>query len=318
MGTAIGVHPEHVAFLLKVDGSIEKVSVPRDENGVPVRMLSMGWRMFMQDMLDLVYTVEGEELPDVPTHMWTLEDTVRLPSKTWNVTCADEFPVADRKVSMPVQWMVKAFTRPYDVYEESHEEPPAPTCPTNVVRRLSRADVFNKCSPLFSTSQYWHGNLLLVCYSESPHIMGPYGWLQEIVSPRKLLGHIPAALKDFWDVGLQTWQELQLAFAMATHDRLGTQADARILDDNLLHMIFDTALTHKHSLQVPDEVGELRGVFHAMLKEWEFDSEDEEDEEDEEHEEHEEHEEDEEHEGHEAVLFFLEEGGVHEDGLDEI
>ena len=298
MSTVTGVDPEpargNVAFLLKVDGSIRKVDVPLDEDGVPLSMQSMGWRMFMQDMLDLVFTVDGEELPDVPMHMWSLEDTVRLPSKFWNVTYTDPLVVGQSEVSVPVQWMVKAFTRPYADPEEYYE-------------KLE----FNKCAPLFSTSEYWRGDVLLVCFSENPHVMGPYGRLQEIVSPRELVENIPAALKDFWDVGWQTWLDLKLAFAMATHSRLGTDARACVLDDNLLHMIFDTALKDKFSLQIPEEVWDLRGVFHAMLNEWEDDSENESENEDED----EEGTGDEEEEG--AGDEEEEEAG-NDDGLDEI
>jgi hypothetical protein len=332
MSTVTGVDPEparrNVAFLLKVDGSIRKVDVPLDEDGVPLSMQSMGWRMFMQDMLDLVFTVDGEELPDVPMHMWSVEDTVRLPSKFWNVTCTDPLAtvrdpskfwkvtstdpqavgqaevsavgqaevsavgqsevsaVGQSEVSVPVQWMVKTFTRPYADPEEFYE-------------KLE----FNKCAPLFTTSQYWRGDVLLVCFSENPHVLGPYGRLQEIVSPRELVENIPGALKDFWDVGWQTWRDLQLAFAMATHSRLGTDARACVLDDNLLYMIFDTALKHKFSLQVPEEGWDLRGVFHAMLNEWEDDSENESENEDE----------DEEGAGDEE-----EEETVVEDGVDEM
>jgi hypothetical protein len=268
MGTVIGVDPEpvgrDVAFLLKVDGSIQKVNVPLDENGVPLQMKSMGWRMFLQDVFDLMFAIDGEELPDVPMHMWSLEDTVRLPSKFWNVTQTDPLVVGQSEVSwpevrVPMQWMVKVFVRPYADPEEYYD-------------KLQ----FNECAPLFSTSQYWRGDMLLVCFSENPHVTGPYGQLQEIVSPRELLENIPAALEDFWDVSFQTWLELQLAFAMATHHRLGMHARACVLDDNLLHMIMDTALAHKLSAQAPEkQVWDLRGVFHAMHKEWECDSEDE-------------------------------------------
>jgi hypothetical protein len=281
MGTVIDIEPEpvpgNVAFLLKVDGSIQKVDVPLDEKGVPLEMQSMGWRMFLQDVLDLMFTIDGEELPNVPMHMWSFEDTVRLPSKCWNLTCTDLPVAANSEVSVPVQWMVKAFMHPYEDCEE-----------------YSDNLQFNECARLFSSSEYWRGNMLLVCFSENPHAMGPYGRVQELVAPRELLEHIPMALKDFWDVSLQTWLQLQLAFAMATHDRLGTDARARVLDENLLRMIMDMALTQKLGAQVPtDEVWDLRGVFHAMRNEWEFDSEEErEDEEDED-------EEDEEEAGHE-------------------
>ena len=191
--TAIGTQtepvPRDVAFLLKVDGSIQKVDVPLDENGVAVRIGSMGWRSFMQDMLELVYTIDDEELPDVPMKQWFLEDTVRLSAKTWNIT--DSFSDLYRKNH--IQCMVKVFTRP---------------CNTRFVHDLHPKTDFNQCVPLLtSSSQKWRGNMVLVCYFEHPE-------RNEIVSPREMLEAMPLTLEDFWDVDLQTWKEMLLTLGV--------------------------------------------------------------------------------------------------------
>jgi hypothetical protein len=262
--TAIGTQtepvPRDMAFLLKVDGSIQKVDVPLDEKGVAVRIGSMGWRSFMQDMLELVYTIDDEELPDVPMKQWFLEDNVRLSAKTWNIT--DSY--ADLFRIFHIQCMVKVFTRP---------------CNTRFAHDLHPKTDFNQCVPLLtSSSQKWRGNMVLVCYFEHP-LYGCKPWerpweLNKIVSPSEMLEAMPLTMVDFWDVDLQTWKEMLLAIAMATHKRLGMDAHAHMLDDNLLHMITDMALTHKFSAHVTDEVWDLRGIFHAMRKEYEFDDED--------------------------------------------
>lgn len=96
-------------------------------------------------------------------------------------------------------------------------------------------------------------------------------------APANLLADTPAALRDFWDVDFATYQAMLLAFAMLTHQRLGTQPRGRALDDNLVRMVLDLALPHMPSFRMqesPEDAWELRGLFHAMAKTDYFDSSD--------------------------------------------
>jgi hypothetical protein len=248
------------AFLLSADGCMRRLEVPLDAHGRPFQYKSVGWRLFVQDALQLEFrNPDGSELPRVPSEEWTAKDVICLPNKNWDLTASSQ--------DLPFL-VVKIFQWPYIDWEHWNKELP-----------------FNKIAPLFTDSQYWRGDMLLVCYEilSPAEIGGPR--VLKILSPAEVLAHIPAALSDFCHVDVESYKEMQLAFAMLTHQRLGTQACARALDDNVIRMVLDMA---------PKYTWDLRCLFHAMKKQEYFsDTSDAEDDEDDEEDEDDEVEEDE-------------------------
>jgi hypothetical protein len=73
--------PRAAAFLLTTDGGMRRLEVPLDAHGRPFKLESVGWRFFVQDALNLEFTVEGSELPRPPFEEWAAEDSFRLPAQ---------------------------------------------------------------------------------------------------------------------------------------------------------------------------------------------------------------------------------------------
>jgi hypothetical protein len=57
MGAAVSLQPfqSEVAFLLAADGSIERLVIPQDDNGVPFALGSIGMRLFVEEALEVVF-----------------------------------------------------------------------------------------------------------------------------------------------------------------------------------------------------------------------------------------------------------------------
>ena len=248
--------PPDAAFLLSADGRMRRLAVPLDALGRPFKLGSVGWRLFVQDALNVEFTVDGSELPRPPFEEWAAADDFRLPAQIWDLSAvrpetADPQCSAHATAPAPTFNMVKIFQWPYIDWEHYNNVLP-----------------FNKVAPLFTDSAYWRGDMLLVCYEYRPAFLYDL-FTSTIVSPAELLAQVPAALRDFWHVDLEALQAMLLAFAMLTHKRLGTQACARALDDNLVHMVLDMALPHWPSFSTqdsPKDTWDLRALFHAMAK----------------------------------------------------
>jgi hypothetical protein len=235
---------------------MRRLTVPLDALGRPFKLGSVVWRLFVQDALNVEFTVDGSELPRPPFEEWAAADDFRLPAQIWDLSAvrpetAGPQCSAHATAHTPTFNMVKIFQWPYIDWEHYNNVLP-----------------FNKVAPLFTDSAYWRGDMLLVCCEYRPAFLYDL-FNSTIVSPAELLAQVPAALRDFWHVDLEALQAMLLAFAMLTHKRLGTQACARALDDNLVYMVLDMALPHWPSFSTqdsPKDTWDLRALFHAMAK----------------------------------------------------
>jgi hypothetical protein len=134
--------PRAAAFLLAANGCMSRLDVPLDAHGSPFKLESVGWSLFVQDMLKVEFTnSDGSELPRLPFEEWTAEDDFCLPVQKWDLTYGQDLPIL----------MVKIFQCPYINWEHWNNVLP-----------------FNKIAPLFTDNinaeEYWRGDMLLVCY----------------------------------------------------------------------------------------------------------------------------------------------------------
>lgn len=230
------------AFVLAADGGIRRVEVPRDAGGRALALGTVGWRVFVGDALNVAFTVGGREVPVPAAAEWGAEDHLRLPAKSWDLS-----GLGGEGGAGGAGPLVKVFVCPYENWEHWHEE-------------LE----FNRSAPLFTDSEYWRGDMLLVCCRG-----GAGGRVPTIVSPAALLAGVPGALRDFWHVDFEVYRALLLAFAMLTHRRLGARARGRGLDEELVRMVLEEAFPDARRLRLhasPEAAWELRGVFHAMAQ----------------------------------------------------
>lgn len=218
-----------VAFLLKENGDIEKLRVPSPcaSVGTACDLGTDQWVAFVEAQLQYFDKNVGHE------------DLFRQTGTQWDLS----FPRRVTRTWLPgfTYNLVKIYCYPY-----------------LGVDHFQHVLKFNHCAPLFSNSPNWRGDMLLVCYQWHLEHDSNHG---QIVHPSEVLSQIPEVEQDFWCHDFKMFQEMQLAFAMITHNRLGTQACAQVLDYNLVRMILETTIPIRS-----EDTWDLRGIFHAMNK----------------------------------------------------
>jgi len=245
-----------VAFLLKENGRIERFDVPLDSDGRAFDLGSLGWGQFLNEQLK--NSVHDDF--DCPCHaVLEIDDDYWEPRTHWDLTFLGIPPndrswtAAEAELGGPIRRMVAIYRNAY-------------RCPHYFHDVLS----FNKSAPLFSKDNWnYRGDMVLVCFNWNLEHCGRNG---QIISPAEMVSNVPAAVKDLWCADFKTFQEMQLAFAMLTHHRLGMQSCGSVLDDNLVHMIIERTVAIRS-----EDIWELRGLFHAMIQVDELPSDDDED-----------------------------------------
>lgn len=233
-----------VAFLLKENGGIEKLNIPLGSDGKALDLGSDEWGPFVEKQLqinrkDVCECLAAED--------WATQDPFRQPRTQWDLTFLNTPPndrtwtTAEAESGGPIRRMVSMYCYPYLGMHHYRDV-------------LS----FNNSAPLFSTSEYWRGDMVLVCFNWNVEHCGPHG---QIVPPAEIIHSVPAALTDLWCADFKTFQEIQLAFAMLTHGRLGMQACGSVLDYSLVHMILESTVPIRS-----EDTWDLRGIFNAMIQ----------------------------------------------------
>ena len=239
--------------LLKADvcGSVKVLDVPLDSNGEALQFRSFEMCSFLQTTListvELSLRDEALMVCNKPCVMKGESKTPGrafdwfLPSKMWNFTqwTSSEH---EQEVCVHVFKIDLRFDEWWDDMSWSNCNLP----PNKVAKSVMFSD--DLC----------HGDMLLVCTA------GKKG-AEEIITPTQLLDlcikhnthknqvtkyteflkedwvpqlHFTTEfLKDFWDISFTQYQQTLLSFAMLTHARLGTNAIARNLDDNCMHLV---------------------------------------------------------------------------------
>ena len=239
-----------VAFLLKENGSIEKLCIPVGSDGKALDLGSTEWHHFLETQLQIDHKAVCDYYSSDDSES---EMNFRQPHPQWDLTFVGT-PPNDRTISTalgqegaPIRRMVAMYCYPYLGMHHYKDV-------------LS----FNKSAPLFSTSEYWRGDMVLVCFN-----FDAKRWsFGQIVPPAEIVESIPEALTGLWCPDFKAFQETQLAFAMLTHCRLGNLACGKVLDHNLVQMILEQTVPIRS-----EDTWDLRSLFHAMRQVDHYDSE---------------------------------------------
>jgi hypothetical protein len=85
------------------------------------------------------------------------------------------------------------------------------------------------------------GDVVFACFSLPSHSIPPYNPI--LMNPEEFLQDVRQPRYHWWTgdtIGDENYQEVVLAFAMITYERLGALAKGRVLDARLVHLILDS------------------------------------------------------------------------------